>query len=392
MVKEKGPAPASEYTNYRRQLANTQLVLSDKNLNVPAYERKSIVSRSPIVDALNNSFISRFSRKSLREFISSFGNVSILHGKSVVYNGYAGITGAAAPIVFNDAILFLSAVSSRNVIVHVPLNGSAATLAYDEPSSAGIFLGMTVYNNEIYVSLNTNPNVIRRATLNPVTKQITLSNFATITGSTGASSTRAIAFDRAGNMYAQNISSSGVNRISKILPNGTVEENWSTAITNAQPTQATCVVVNGVEYLYVASAPAPAAVRRIRLDNPSSFEVVAGGVSGGFPGNNVNPVGSSIGTARAVTSDSYGNIYISTDDHNRQYMIDVETGLMRTIVGNGEGTDNAVGDIPGTSADTSQCRGFTIDERTKTVYALSTNGVIRAMPYFVSTKEIGGYI
>ena len=403
MVKEKGPASASEYTKYRRQLANTQLVLSDKNQNVPAYERKSIISRSPIVDALNNSFTSRFSRKSRRDFISSFGNVSILHGKGVNYNSYGAITGAAAPIVFNDAILFLAVAGSggtqRNLIVHVPLDGSAATLAYDQLVSAGLFLGMAVYNNTIYLSVNVNPNVIRTATLNPATKQISLDSpvFATITGSTGTINTRAIAFDRAGNMYVQNLQNlaGATARISKIRRNGTVDDlNWSTGIVNAQPTQATCVVVNGVEYLYVGESAGGtgSSVKRIRLDNPSSVQVVAGGVGGGFPGDNVNPVGVSIGTTRSVSSDSYGNIYISSDDHNRHYMIDVETGLMRTIMGNGGGADNPVGGLPGTSADTSQSRGFTIDERTKTVYVMSGNGTIRAMPYFVSTKEIGGYI
>lgn len=400
MVKEKGPASASEYTKYRRQLANTQLVLSDKNQNVPAYERKSIISRSPIVDALNNSFTSRFSRKSRREFISSFGNVSILHGKGVNYNSYGPISGAAAPIVFNDAILFLTVAGSggtqRNLIVHVPLDGSAATLAYDQLTSAGLFLGMNVYNNQIYLSVNTNPSVIRTATLNPATKQISLDSpvFATITGSTGSAGTRAIAFDRAGNMYVQNLSGA-TPRISKIRRDGTVDDlNWSTGIINAQPTQATCVVVNGVEYLYVGESAGGtgSSVKRIRLDNPSSVQVVAGGVGGAFPGDNVNPVGVSIGTTRSVSSDSYGNIYFSSDDHNRHYMIDVETGLMRTIMGDGGGSDTLAAGIPGTSADTSQSRGFTIDERTKTVYVLSTNGTIRAMPYFVSTKEIGGYI
>jgi hypothetical protein len=74
-------------------------------------------------------------------------------------------------------------------------------------------------------------------------------------------------------------------------------------------------------------------------------------------------------------------------------MIDVETGLIRTILGNGSQSENPpVSGIPGTSAQTGSMRGFTIDERRKIMYFIADDGVIRAMPYFVDTKDSGNYI
>ena len=393
MVKEKGPADASDYTRYKRQLANLNLQRADNVQNVPMYERKSIISRSPFVDAVSRSYMSRFAKTGKRDFISSFGNISIIHGRNVKYGAYdPGINGTGSPVLFNNNILFVSGINSptRNVIVRVPLDGTQANLAYDQ---GNIPLGLAVYNNQIYVSFN--QNVIRRATLNP-DNTLTMTNFATITGN---ADTRAITFDSSGNMYAQSFTGSSW-RVSKILPNGTVEENWNTtALTNAQPTQATCVFVNGVEYLYVAetvNATSLSTLKRIRLDNPSSVELVAGGlhyVDAPFSGDNINPIGASLGQPRSVMSDSYGNIYISSDAHNRHFMIDVETGLIRTILGNGSASeDPPVGGIPGTSSQTGSTRGFTIDERRKIMYFIASDGVIRAMPYFVDTKDSGNYI
>ena len=394
MVKEKGPADASDYTRYKRQLANLNLQRSDNVQNVPMYERKSIISRSPFVDAVSRSYMSRFAKTGKRDFISSFGNISIIHGRSVIYGGYStGIAGAGSLVLFNNNILFVSGINSpnRDVIVRVPLDGTQANLAYDQNNTPR---SIVVYNNQIYVSFN--PNVIRRATLNP-DNTLTMTDFATITGN---SDTRAIAFDSSGNMYAQGFTLGNTWRVSKILPNGTVEADWNTTgITNAQPTQATCVFVNGVEYLYVVetlNVDALSTLKRIRLDNPSSVELVAGGLhyaDAPFSGNNINPVGASLGVPRSVMSDSYGNIYISSDNHARYFMIDVETGLIRTILGNGSASeDPPVGGIPGTSAQTGSTRGFAIDERRKIMYFIAGDGVIRAMPYFVDTKDSGNYI
>jgi hypothetical protein len=396
MVKEKGPASASDYTRYRRQLTNLNLQRTDIVQNVPMYERKSIISRAPVLDSVSRSYMSRFAKTGKRDFISSFGNVQVLHGLSMVYGSNSpGITGAASPIIFNDNILFVARTNSgstRTVIVRVPLDGSPAGLAFNELSASNNILGMTANNGQIYVSGFSNQ--IRRATLNQ-DNTITLSSFATITGN---SDTRAIAFDSSGNMYAQGFTGSGW-RVSKILPNGTVEENWNTtAVTNAQPTQATCVFVNGVEYLYVLetlNADSLSTLKRIRLDNPLSVELVAGGINylADFNGDNRDPIGASISVPRAVHSDSYGNIYITSDNVTRCYMIDVETGLIRTIMGStGDNTDTLVSGIPGTSAQTGHVRGVTIDEQRKRIYILGGSGSVRAMPYFVDTKDSGNYI
>ena len=375
MPKEKGPASASEYIRYQRQLANLKLARADVSQGVPAAERKNIISNSPLTDSVSRSFMSRFARISItppREFIRGWGTASIFFTPAP----QAGFTATTNIAIMGDSI-YVTENSTINTssIRRVPLNGGTTSIVHTTNSTSdGQIVGVTSYNNALYFTV-TSASKVRTATLS--NNILDVRDYATSLPFGGVNDVRTLAFDSSGNLYA--VIPIGNGNIVKIGPGGVNAAIWSNGVGGPLAFQGTCAIVNGIEYLYVAE-PVGDAVFRIPLTSPNSPERIAGltaSLNANIGDNdvNLNPIGALLNDPRSVMVDSYGNVYIGSDWNGKHFVIDVETGLLSAIF------------RPG-----SFCRGFVIDERTKRGYFILGNGNIQSAPYFVDYKYSTNYM
>ncbi len=77
-----------------------------------------------------------------------------------------------------------------------------------------------------------------------------------------------------------------------------------------------------------------------------------GSTSGGYNGDNIQATAATLNVAMDVVLDSYNNLYIADRSNNRVRKVDVSTGVIATVVGNG--TYSSTGDGAAASSATMQ--------------------------------------
>jgi hypothetical protein len=87
-----------------------------------------------------------------------------------------------------------------------------------------------------------------------------------------------------------------------------------------------------------------------KIDRDGIITTVAGTGTAGYNGDNIAATTAELKNPQAVAVDSFGNVYIAEEWANRVRKIDVTTGLISTVAGNGVGSYNG-DNIPATDAE-----------------------------------------
>ena len=166
----------------------------------------------------------------------------------------------------------------------------------------------------------------------------------------GVPSPSGLALDSSGNLY---ILEAGIGRVRKVTAGGTITAyagNGTSGFTgdgsaavNAQLFPGHGIAVDGAGNLYIADLYN----NRIRRVDPSgAITTVAGSGSansigqGGFSGDGGPAVSAMLNLPNAVAVDAAGNLYIADSSNYRIRKVDKNTGVITTVVGNGNVPQN----------------------------------------------------
>ncbi len=196
-------------------------------------------------------------------------------------------------------------------------------------------------------------------------------------------------FDKYGNYYiASNL---GGNRIRKIAPNGIITTVAGTGVagfsgdngpaTVAQLKQPTSVIVDTFGNIFIADA-ANNRIRKIDMTT-GDISTIAGNGIAGYGGDNAPASASILNNPTDICFDKYGNLYIA--DYNNSRVRKINTaGIISTFAGNGIGGYSGDGSL----ADTSRIGGifgvcsdiigniYMADVSNARVFKISTVGII----------------
>ena len=179
-------------------------------------------------------------------------------------------------------------------------------------------------------------------------------------------STAGVAVDSAGNLYIADANAEVIRKItastgaiSKVAGNGTSGYSGDNgAATSAELSNPSRVAVDGAGNLYIADE----GNQRIREVNVASgiITTVAGNGTNGYSGDTAGATSAELSYPYAVAVDGTGNIYIADTGNARIRKVNVSTGIITTVVGNGTAGYSGDG-TAATSAEISSPRSIAID-------------------------------
>ena len=191
-----------------------------------------------------------------------------------------------------------------------------------------------------------------------------------------------VAVDGAGNLY---IADSGNNRIRKVdvasgvistvAGNGTAGFSGDGGLgSNAELSTSLGVAVDGAGNLYIADS----GNNRIRKVDVASgvISTVAGNGTAGFSGDGGLGSNAELSTSLGVAVDGAGNLYIADSGNNRIRKVDVASGVISTVAGNGTAGFSGDGGL-GSNAELSTSLGVAVDGAGNLYIADSGNNRIR---------------
>ena len=192
-----------------------------------------------------------------------------------------------------------------------------------------------------------------------------------------------VAVDSRGNLY---ISESGKGRIRKVdSATGSIQALAGNGVpgfsgdggpaVQAQLNGASNVAIDSAGNVYIADLN-NGRIRKVDALTGIISTVAGGGTSGGFDGEGVPAVGSSIVGAQSVAVDPAGNIFYADQFNYRIRRVDVVTGLVATIVGTGSYGYSGDGG-PGTSAAFTEAVSLALDRSGNLYFADRVNDRIR---------------
>lgn len=118
------------------------------------------------------------------------------------------------------------------------------------------------------------------------------------------------------------------------------------------------------------------AYAQISLPGPGLINTVAGNGTAGYSGDNGTATSAALYAPQSLAVDSYGNIYIDDYFNNRIRLLNVSTGIITTVAGNGTAGYSGDGGSA-TSAKLNYPEGVAIDSSGNLYIADSTNSVVR---------------
>ncbi len=159
-----------------------------------------------------------------------------------------------------------------------------------------------------------------------------------------------VAVDISGNVY---VSDRGNNRVRKITASTSIITTiagtgaFGYSGDGGQATSAAVQEPQGLNLdsagnIYVGDYTAYSVVRKITVAT-GIINTVAGTGSMGYNGDNIQATSAELNNPNDVMVDSYGNMYIVDRSNNRIRKVDVSTGLITTLVGNGAASSTGDG-------------------------------------------------
>ena len=201
----------------------------------------------------------------------------------------------------------------------------------------------------------------------------------------GLNDPTAIAFDAAGNLYIADANSFKIRKISTsgiittIAGGGTNNPGDNGPAILANLDHPNGVSIDAMGRVYEAEAN-----NRIRMISTTGIiSTVAGNGIGGFSGDNGPATAAQIGLPPSVTVDASGNIFIPDANNGRIRKVNISTGIISTIAGNGSYGYNGEG-IPATSAMLGILLGVAIDGSSNLYLSESGTNRIRKVDHATS--------
>ena len=189
-----------------------------------------------------------------------------------------------------------------------------------------------------------------------------------------------ISVDRYGNIF---VGDAGNHRVRKITPDGIIYTVAGTGIAgfSGDGNLATAANLNGPYYaesdyvgnLYIADVDNQR-IRRVSKDGIIS--TIAGNGDGGYNGDDRPASSASLFEPIAVAADRMGNIYIADGWNNRIRYVDMHTGIISTVAGNGIAGYNG-DDIAATTAQLKNPYGVAVDNSGNLYVADYNNNRVR---------------
>ena len=144
------------------------------------------------------------------------------------------------------------------------------------------------------------------------------------------------------------------------------------AATSASLSFPRAVAVDGSGNLYIADQ-LNERVRRVDVAT-GVITTVAGNGTGGFSGDGGLATSAQLNVPRGVAVDGSGNLYVSDSGNNRVRRVDTGTGVITTVAGNGTGDFSGDGG-PATRASLTAPRGLAVDGATGVIATVAGNGI-----------------
>jgi len=293
----------------------------------------------------------------------------------------------AAYTITTPPTAVISTVAGNGVYGGSGAGGPAISAELRSPNGVGLD-GV----GNLYIADNYNNVVWKVAagtgTINPAAGTATLfgGNLGNGGPATGASlnSPTHVAFDSAGNLY---IADSGNNEIRKVAAQTGIISlyagggNYSTNLGDGGP--ATAAILSNPEGLAFDSAGslyiADQQNSRIRMVSATTGNIstVAGGATNGILGDGGQAISATLFDPIDVAVDSKGNLYIADMYDERVRIVNASTGVISTLVGNGDGGESGDGG-PATAAEVYPL-GLALDG-TGNLYISSWPDAVRMVP------------
>jgi len=345
MVKEKGPPDCSMFTKFKRQTANTKLVVSDENNDIVTSSRVSNISKNPQEDTTPNISISRFASSSFASPVAppvappvgdlainvnlgsprglafdASGNLFIAEYDGHLVRRVDAVTGIITTVAGTG---IKSSTGDGNPAINATLN-SPQGIAFDASGNLFIseYLGSRVRRVDAVTGIIT--TVAGTGTIGS-TGDGGLAINATLNSPIG------LAFDASGNLLITTQVGNRVRRVDAVT--GII----TTLVSAGRPTG---LVYISNRYVFFAST-SPTRVYRFDTTN-STTVTVAGAGTPGFSGDGGLAINATLRTPYGLAFDASINMFIGDSGNNCVRRVDVVTGIISTVVGTG--TAGSTGD------------------------------------------------
>lgn len=348
------------------------------------------------VDSAGNLYIADTSNDRVRKVSINTGNITTVAGTNTGILGDGGLATSAGlrepnSIAFDSAgNLYILAngdnrirkvTAATGIITTIAGNGLSGYLGDGGPATSASFS----YTNGI--ALDSAGNVYIADYYNHAIRKVTATTgiITTVAGkcspidgpgyfgddglatSAYLNSPTGITVDSVGNLYIADYFNHAIRKVTAAtgIISTMVGPGFSGdggLVASARLSSPNYVAFDGVGNLYISDS-GNNRIRKVDI-NTGIITTVAGNGTAGYSGDGGPATSASLYTPSGITIDSYGNIYFADCSNNRIRKVNVDTGFITTVAGNGSrlyagGLSGDGG--PATSARLSSPRGVTID-------------------------------